>query len=113
MKKIVTIFTLITFFISSCGTILYPERRGIRGGELDAAIVILDAVGLLFFVIPGIIAFAVDFDTGCIYIGNKGRRHSYNEKIQLDKNKDIYQQVNNILKNKYNSNLSQAIITTT
>ena len=30
--------------------------------------VILDAVGLLFFLIPGIIAFAVDFGNGCIYL---------------------------------------------
>lgn len=113
MKKCIIILTLISFFISSCGTILYPERKGRRGGELDPAVVVLDAVGLLFFLIPGIVAFAVDFDTGCIYLGGKGHKYAYNEKIQLDRNKDISQQINHILKTRFNSNLSQAVITTT
>jgi hypothetical protein len=30
--------------------------------------VVLNAIGLLFFFIPGIIAFAVDFSTGAIYL---------------------------------------------
>ena len=52
-----------------CGTILYPERRGQSSMErLDADIVILDAIGLLFFLVPGVIAFAVDFATGTIYL---------------------------------------------
>ncbi len=52
-----------------CGTILYPERRGQSSVEkLDADIVILDAIGLLFFLVPGVIAFAVDFATGTIYL---------------------------------------------
>lgn len=52
----------------SCGTLLYPERRGQRSGELDAAVVLMDGIGLLFFIIPGVIAFAVDIDTGAIYL---------------------------------------------
>jgi len=51
----------------SCGAILYPERRNQRDGRLDAGVVVLDAVGLLFGIIPGVIAFAVDFSTGAIY----------------------------------------------
>lgn len=54
--------------LAGCGTLLHPERRGQRGGRLDAGIVVLDAIGLLFFVIPGIIAFAVDFSNGTIYL---------------------------------------------
>jgi len=53
---------------TSCGTILYPERRGQPRGPLDPGVVVLDAIGLLFFLIPGIIAFAVDFSTGAIYL---------------------------------------------
>lgn len=55
---------------SACGTILYPERRGQRGGRIDAGVAVLDAVGLLFFIIPGVIAFAVDFSNGTIYLPN-------------------------------------------
>jgi hypothetical protein len=53
---------------SSCGTILYPERRGQKSGQLDVAVILLDGACLLVFVIPGIIAFAVDFATGAIYL---------------------------------------------
>jgi hypothetical protein len=54
--------------LSSCGSLIYPGRvnQKERGG-LDPAIVILDGIGLFFFIIPGLIAFAVDFGTGAIY----------------------------------------------
>ncbi|UYV12054.1 MAG: hypothetical protein NCW75_12205 [Phycisphaera sp.] len=55
-------------FQSGCGTIFYPERRGQDGGDLDIGVVLLNGVGLLFFLIPGIIAYAVDFSTGAIYL---------------------------------------------
>jgi hypothetical protein len=54
--------------MASCGTILYPERRGQPVGRLDAGVVALDAVGLLLFFVPGVIAFVVDFATGTIYL---------------------------------------------
>jgi hypothetical protein len=53
---------------ASCGTILYPERRGQPAGRIDPGVVVLDAVGLLVFFIPGIVAFAVDFSNGTIYL---------------------------------------------
>jgi hypothetical protein len=55
-------------FLASCGTILYPERRGQPVGRLDIGVVALDGIGLLLFLIPGVIAFAVDFATGAIYL---------------------------------------------
>lgn len=54
-----------------CGTVLHPERRGQPAGDLDWKIVALDAVGLLLFFIPGVIAFAVDFNNGTIYLPPK------------------------------------------
>ena len=51
-----------------CGTIFWPERRGQPSGRLDPKVVALDAVGLLLFFIPGVIAFAVDFNNGTIYL---------------------------------------------
>jgi hypothetical protein len=74
-KAVVTSLTLIMLFeLSACGTIFYPERKGTRSGELDPIVVAADAVGLLFFFIPGVVAFAVDFSNGTIYKG--GGRHS-------------------------------------
>ncbi|HBU70238.1 MAG TPA: polyribonucleotide nucleotidyltransferase [Elusimicrobia bacterium] len=52
---------------------MHPERRGQRGGRIDAGVAVLDAIGLLLFVIPGVIAFAVDFSTGAIYLPEKSR----------------------------------------
>jgi hypothetical protein len=58
----------LAFQTTSCGTILHPERMGQRGGRLDPAIVALNGVGLLLFIVPGAIAFAVDFYNGTIYL---------------------------------------------
>ncbi len=53
---------------TACGVILYPERKGQVNGRIDPAIAVLDGIGLLFFIVPGVIAFAVDFATGAIYL---------------------------------------------
>jgi hypothetical protein len=60
----VALFTQLT----ACGTLFYPERRGQIEGKIDPAVAAMDAIGILFFVIPGLIAFAVDFATGAIYL---------------------------------------------
>jgi len=54
--------------ITGCGTIFYPERRGQPAGPLDWKVVALDGIGLLLFFVPGVIAFAVDFSNGTIYL---------------------------------------------
>ena len=51
-----------------CGTIMYPERKGQSLGKIDPAVAILDGLGLLLFLVPGVIAFAVDFSNGTIYL---------------------------------------------
>ncbi|WP_109513974.1 polyribonucleotide nucleotidyltransferase [Pseudomonas ovata] len=63
--------------LSACGSIFYPDRRGQIDGKVDPAIVVLDALGLLFYVIPGVIALGVDFATGAIY-------YAPNEQAQVD-----------------------------
>ncbi len=54
--------------LAGCGTLMYPERRGQKGGRIDVGVAVLDGIGLFFFLIPGIIAFAVDFSEGTIYL---------------------------------------------
>ena len=63
-------------FLASCGTILYPERHGQPAGRLDVGVVALDGIGLLLFLVPGVIAFAVDFATGAIYLPPETAMHS-------------------------------------
>jgi hypothetical protein len=53
---------------TACGTLFYPERHGRRTGRVDPAILLLDGALLFFFVIPGLVAFAIDFYTGGIYM---------------------------------------------
>lgn len=85
MKKFISIafITTLLFNLSACGTILHPERKGQRSGNIDAGVAVLDGIGLLFFVIPGVIAYAVDFTNGTIYLPG-GKRSS----LETDGNTD-------------------------
>lgn len=70
MLRAARIFLVAVLIVQTlaCGTILYPERRGQTSGRYDTDVVLLDAAGLLLFIIPGVIAFAVDIFTGAIYL---------------------------------------------
>ena len=69
----VLICGVLTLQLMGCGTLMYPERRGQRGGSIDAGVAILDGRGLLFGIIPGVIAFCVDFSNGTIYLPERTR----------------------------------------
>ncbi|GAB3389679.1 polyribonucleotide nucleotidyltransferase [Azotobacter armeniacus] len=58
----------LTTQLSACGSIFFPDRRGQIEGKVDFLVVGLDTIGLLFYMIPGVIAFAIDFTTGAIYL---------------------------------------------
>ncbi|MFT5684934.1 MAG: hypothetical protein ACI8RZ_005879, partial [Myxococcota bacterium] len=57
----------ITMPLAGCGYILYPERQGTTSGQLDAAVIVMDGLLCLLFLVPGVIAFIVDISSGCIY----------------------------------------------
>lgn len=57
--------------ISGCGTLFHPERKGQLGGDIDPAVALANGVGLLFFIVPGVIAYAVDFSNGTIYLPSR------------------------------------------
>ncbi len=71
-KSAISLLVCIVFVVqlTACGTIMYPERRGLTRdpAQLDIAVVAMDGVLLLFFILPGVIAYGVDFSTGCIYL---------------------------------------------
>ncbi len=52
---------------ASCGTILYPERRGHVSDRVDPGVVAMDGLWCLVFLVPGVVAFIVDFSNGAIY----------------------------------------------
>ena len=54
---------------SGCGTLLFPERQDQpHSGKLDPNVLILDGIGLLFFILPGLVAFGIDALTGAAYL---------------------------------------------
>lgn len=76
------LITALSSQLFSCGYLLHSERRGQKStANLDWPIVGLDAIGLLFFIIPGVIAFAVDFSSGTIYL--PGGQHSFSDKVDV------------------------------
>lgn len=55
--------------LGGCGTLLHSERlHQPHSRDLDWKIVALNGLGLIFFFVPGVIAFVVDFYTGAIYL---------------------------------------------
>lgn len=78
-KTLIGVLTASLFAqLTACGTILHPERKGQKSGRIDPAIAVFDGIGLLFFLIPGVIAFAVDFSNGTIYLPG-GRNSQLND----------------------------------
>ena len=67
---------LLAFQLAACGTILYPERHGQRSGRVDPAVLLFDGALLVLFIVPGLIAFGVDFHTGAVYLPGSGRSAS-------------------------------------
>jgi len=65
--------TALSLQLGGCGTILYPERRGRTAGRVDAGVAVMDGLWCLVFIIPGVVAFIVDFSNGAIY--ESGRRY--------------------------------------
>lgn len=71
MLKKISLFVAASafFFVTACGTLLKPNQiNRSHSKNLDVTIVVLDAIGLLFFLVPGIIAFAIDHTNGTLYL---------------------------------------------
>lgn len=61
------VFLPVILITTGCGAIFYPERSD-NTHKIDPRIAVADGIGLVFFVLPGVVAYAVDFSTGCIYL---------------------------------------------
>jgi hypothetical protein len=63
--------------VIGCGSLMHSERCGQpHGRDIDWKVVALDGLGLILFFIPGVVAFAVDFYTGAIYLPEPDRAFS-------------------------------------
>lgn len=91
---------------TGCGTVLHPERKGQPAGQIDWTIVALDGLGLLIFFVPGVIAFAVDFNNGTIYLPSssttsaRSRDKSENGlvAVSIGKNRPTHSDIERVLK---------------
>lgn len=98
------LLTVLVLHLASCGTLLYPERRGQAGGRIDPGVAILDGVGLILFVIPGAVAFAVDFITGAIYLPAGKKRSAISDEdetvqvVRVDPDKLTQQSIEEIVR---------------
>jgi hypothetical protein len=64
--------------VTGCGTLLHSERHGQpHSNQIDWKIAALDGLGLILFFVPGVIAFAVDFSTGAIYLPTESSYPGY------------------------------------
>ncbi|MBI9075996.1 MAG: hypothetical protein JEZ02_11335 [Desulfatibacillum sp.] len=91
-KKTIGLLVLVLFLVqtAACGFIVYPERRGQAGGRVDAGVVVMDGLCLLLFIIPGVIAFAVDFSSGAIYLpGGRAALDDENVRVVMADPKDL------------------------
>lgn len=56
------------FIAAGCGTLFKSERIGkASSNRIDAAILVLDCCGLLFGLIPGVVALVLDFNNKTVY----------------------------------------------
>jgi hypothetical protein len=69
--------------LSGCGTLMYPERRGQgRTGGVDWTVAGMDAIGLVFFFVPGVIAFAVDYYNGSLFYPEGSQSQSASKSLR-------------------------------
>ncbi len=71
-----------------CGTLFHPERKGQMSGRIDPVVAIANGVGLLFFIVPGVIAYAVDFSNGTIYLPS-GHNAAGVDALRLEESMDV------------------------
>ncbi|WP_051327170.1 hypothetical protein [Desulfatibacillum aliphaticivorans] len=91
-KKTIGLLVLVLFLVQtvSCGYFMYPGRRGQTGGRVDAGVAVMDGLCLLLFIIPGVVAFAVDFSSGAIYIpGSRAEQKNGETTVVLADPKDL------------------------
>lgn len=105
LKRGLAVSCLLTLMLNltACGYLLYPERKGQSGGRVDPVVVLLDGAALLVGlvggpagILPGVVAFAVDFTNGTIYLPPGGRsaleRHAASADTELEA-KEVIDQV--------------------
>jgi len=77
--RAIALTTALTLASTSCGYILYPERRGQSGGAIDGGTLVMDLLWLLPGIVPGVVFLIVDFTTGCMYVSGRVAMNSHGD----------------------------------
>ena len=81
-RKLLAISLVTSLCFYGCGTILKEEQiNQPHSGKLDWKIVLLDGIGLIFFIVPGVVSYAVDYSNGTLFL-------SKNETMSLNGNSE-------------------------
>ncbi len=106
LKKMLNsvLIVIVVVQVIGCGTLLHPERRGQISGNIDPRIAVLDGIGLIFFIVPGIVAFAVDFSTGAIYVPPKKNKSASKDSEEI---KVVYTDPDDLSKQKVEKILAE------
>ena len=81
-RKLLAISLVTSLCFYGCGTILKEEQiNQPHSGKLDWKIVLLDGIGLIFFIVPGVVSYAVDYSKGTLFL-------SKNETMSLNGNSE-------------------------
>ena len=68
-RRLLAISLVASLSFYGCGTILKEDRiNKPHSSQLDWRIVLLDGIGLFFYVLPGVIAYAVDYSNGTLFL---------------------------------------------
>ncbi len=93
MKRFLSLsLAVITAFACcSCGTILKGERRDSKPShQVDVKIFALDCVGLIFGIVPGVVALIVDYSNDTIYYSVEEMNAKNKADVNLSKMKSIH-----------------------
>lgn len=81
---------LLAIQLTACGTLFHAERKGqTPSDKIDPEVLILDCCGLLFGVIPGVVALVLDFNNKTIYYTKAEARKLKASVDTLDRSKMI------------------------
>lgn len=67
-SMLVALAGVLVLQLTACGTLFHAERKGQQAStQVDPTVLILDCCGLLFGIIPGVVAIVIDYSNKTIY----------------------------------------------
>lgn len=90
-SMLVALAGVLVLQLTACGTLFHAERKGQQAStQVDPAVLILDCCGLLFGIIPGVVAIVIDYSNKTLYYTKAEVRAMKNASIDsIDRSKMV------------------------